>query len=149
MQVFVYGVIEEQLLQLGRLQEQGGALGQQCLLLFVGDPSAVGAGAVGQGVCLGQPAVDLREDVCKERFATAGRAGKQDLLHGGRKLGCLAVGQAIDGHRVMVFSLQLDPGPEQAWNDPHARIIVHVLAVVLATHANLDVFAFQPQQPVC
>jgi hypothetical protein len=68
-QVVVHLLVEEQLLQLGGRQGQGGAVGQQRLLLFVGDPAASGGASVGKRRLLGQPRLDLRQNALKQCLA--------------------------------------------------------------------------------
>ncbi len=148
MQIVVQVLIEEQPFQLGRRQGQGGAVGQQLLLLFVSNPAAAGAAAVSEGIGLGQPRLDLLQDVRKERLAPARGARKEHLLDSGRQPGCLAVGQAVHGQRLAFLALQRNPGPEQARKNPHALVIIDVLAVLSPFNQKLDMLAIQPQPPV-
>lgn len=147
-QVVVHILIEEQPFQLGRRQGQGGALGQQDMLLFVGDPAAAGGAPVSEGVGLGQPRLDLLQDVLEERLAPACGAREEHLLDSTREVGSLAVGQAVHGQRFAVLALQRNPGPEQARKNPHTLVIIDVLAVLPAFNQKLDMLAIQPQPPV-
>ncbi|MNI51917.1 hypothetical protein D3C73_1066670 [compost metagenome] len=95
LQIFMHVFIEEQLLQLPGLQGQGGALGQQRLLLLVGDPAAACIASVDEVICCAQPRLDLLQNRVEQGPARTRCTRKAHLLQGSRKPGRLLVGQPV------------------------------------------------------